>query len=93
MKWLNWVLFEEDALNDGQVFEMKIIEASLSFILEDFVQVGLQYFYIEKFAFMPNDLLVYFNAMVMVYKALDLTYQMRIMPKITISWNSQDSFW
>ena len=79
-------------MDDYKVFGMKLIEASLSFILEDFVQVGLQYFYFEKFAFMPNDLLVYFNAMVMVYKALDLTYQMRIMPKITISWNSQDSF-
>ena len=91
MKRLNWVLFEETALDDGNVLWMKIFEASLSFILEDFVQVGLQYFYIEKFAFMPNDLLVYFNAMVMVYKALDLTY--RIIKETKKSWQDQESFW
>ena len=69
---------------------MKIYKASLGFILEDFVQVGLQYFYIEKFAFMPNDLLVYFNAMVMVYKALDLTY--RIIKLMKELWQEQESF-
>ena len=90
MKWLNWVLFEVYLFTDDAVFLMKIREASLSFILEDFVQVGLQYFYIEKFAFMPNDLLVYFNAMVMVYKALDLTY--RIIKLMKEEWQDQESF-
>ena len=55
---------------------MKLAEAALSFILEDFVEVGLQFFYFEKYALMPNDLLVYFNAVIMVLKALELTVRM-----------------
>ena len=69
---------------------MKIYEASLNFMLEDFVQVGLQYFYFEKFAFQPNTLLVYFNAMIMMLKALELTY--RILKEMKKKWKSQERF-
>ena len=55
---------------------MKLAEAAVSFILEDFVEVGLQFFYFEKYALMPNDLLVYFNAVIMILKALVLTVKM-----------------
>ena len=91
IKRLNWVLFEDDALDDDDVLGMKIYEASLNFMLEDFVQVGLQYFYFEKFAFQPNTLLVYFNAMIMMLKALELTY--RILKEMKKKWKSQERFW
>ena len=64
---------------------MKLAEAALSFILEDFVEVGLQFFYFEKYALMPNDLLVYFNAVIMVLKALELTVRMIL--KLKKKWN------
>ena len=70
---------------------MKIYKASLGFILEDFVQVGLQFFYFEKFAFLPNDLLVYFNAMIMIFPALGFTY--RIVKVMKKEWQDQESFW
>ena len=66
---------------------MKLSEAAVSFILEDFVEVGLQFFYFEKYALMPNDLLVYFNAVIMVLKALELTIRMILVLKDL--WNLQ----
>ena len=60
---------------------MKLAEAAVSFILEDFVEVGLQFFYFEKYALMPNDLLVYFNAVIMVLKAFELTVRMILVVK------------
>ena len=60
---------------------MKVIEEFISFILEDFVEVGLQYFYFEKYSLLPNDTLVYFNASFMVLKALELTIRMIIYMK------------
>ena len=64
---------------------MKLSEAAVSFILEDFVEVGLQFFYFEKYALMPNDLLVYFNAVIMVLKALALTIRMIL--ELKNKWN------
>ena len=64
---------------------MKLAEAAVSFILEDFVEVGLQFFYFEKYALMPNDLLVYFNAVIMVLKALELT--VRMIQELKRKWN------
>ena len=69
---------------------MKSLEAALSFILEDFVEVGLQYFYFEKYGFMPDDVLVYFNAVFMIIKALVFTYQIFIAMKD--NWHDEDSF-
>ena len=68
---------------------MKLAEAAVSFILEDFVEVGLQFFYFEKYALMSNDLLVYFNAGIMVLKALELTVSMIL--ELKIQW-SEDFF-
>ena len=68
---------------------MKLAEAAVSFILEDFVEVGLQFFYFEKYALMPNDLLVYLNAVIMVLKALELTVSMIL--ELKIQW-SEDFF-
>ena len=64
---------------------MKLAEAAISFILEDFVEVGLQFFYFEKYALMPNDLLVYFNAVIMVLQALELTIRMIL--ELKNKWN------
>ena len=55
---------------------MKLLEGAISFILEDFVAVGLQYFYFEKYEFKPSDSFVIFNSVFMVLKALGLTYRM-----------------
>ena len=60
---------------------MKLSVEFLSFILEDFVEVGLQYFYFEKYSFLPTDILVYLNASFMVLKALELTIRMIISMK------------
>ena len=60
-------------------------------ILEDFMEVGLQFFYFEKFSFMPNDMFVYLNAIFMIYKALELTVRMII--EVTTYWNLKERFW
>ena len=70
---------------------MKLVEEFISFILEDFVEVGLQYFYFEKYSFLPNDILVYFNASFMVLKALELTLRMII--KMQKDWPDEEGFW
>ena len=70
---------------------MKAIQELITFILEDFMEVGLQFFYFEKFSFMPNDMFVYLNAIFMIYKALELTVRMIIFMKKR--WNvRQESF-
>ena len=70
---------------------MKVKQEIITFILEDWVEVGLQFFYFEKYSFMPNNTLVYFNALFMIYKALELTVRMIIL--IKEDWNEwQESF-
>ena len=70
---------------------MKVIQELITFLLEDFVEVGLQFFYFEKYSFMPNDTIVYINAFFMIYKALELTVRMIIWMKK--DWNFKESFW
>ena len=60
---------------------MKLYEGAISFILEDFVAVGLQYFYFEKYEFKPSDSFVIFNSVFMILKALEFTYRMIMMMK------------
>ena len=77
---------------------MKLIQEFISFILEDFVEVGLQYFYFEKYSFLPTDILVYFNASFMILKALELTLRMIIWIKKGLNFGfssifEQESFW
>ena len=67
---------------------MKVIQELITFLLEDFVEVGLQFFYLEKYSFMPNDTIVYINAFFMIYKALELTVRMMIFMKKR--WNDDD---
>ena len=75
------------ALDNDDIVLMKLAEECISFILEDFVEVGLQYFYFEKYSFLPNDILVYFNASFMVLKALELTIRMvKFMKESWTSW-------
>ena len=74
--------------------DMKVYQELITFLLEDFVEVGLQFFYFEKYSFMPNDTMVWFNALFMVLKALELTVRMSIAMKE--NWNvdvSKESFW
>ena len=71
---------------------MKGLQEFISFMLEDFAAVGLQFFYFEKYSFMPNDTIVYINALFMIYKALELTVRMIIAMKE--HWNDElESFW
>ena len=63
--------------NDG-ICVLQLLEMALSFVLEDFVETGLQYFYLEKFSFMKGDVLVYFNAAFMIFKAMVLTIRISI---------------
>ena len=68
---------------------MKTSQEFITFLLEDFVEVGLQFFYFEKYSFMPNDILVYINALFMVYKALEVTVRMiKVMKE---QWKDEDS--
>ena len=69
---------------------MKVIQEMITFLLEDFVEVGLQFFYFEKYSFMPNDTIVYINALFMIYKALELTVRMIIWMKE--DWIDKESF-
>ena len=72
---------------------MKVIQELITFLLEDFVEVGLQFFYFEKYTYMPNDTLSYFNALFMVYKALELTVRMIIWMKEGWKDDTTESFW
>ena len=71
---------------------MKAGEEFISFIFEDFVEVGLQYFYFEKYSFLPSDILVYFNASFMVLKALELTIRMIMWMKEYWTDEDEESF-
>ena len=75
-KRFNSVLFKDGALDNDMVVMMKLYEGGISFILEDFVAVGLQYFYFEKYEFKPSDSFVIFNSVFMILKALEVTYRM-----------------
>ena len=71
---------------------MKVIQELITFLLEDFVEVGLQFFYFEKYSFMPNDMIVYIKAFFMIAKALYLTWQ--IISWMKEDWNDyKESFW
>ena len=80
-KRFNSVLFKDYALDNDRVVLMKLFEGGISFILEDFVAVGLQYFYFEKYEFKPSDSFVIFNSVFMILKALELTYRMIMLMK------------
>ena len=66
---------------------MKVAQELITFILEDFVEVGLQFFYFEKYNYMPNDTLSYINAIFMIYKALEVTVRMII--RMKEEWNDE----
>ena len=66
----------------------------VTFILEDFVEVGLQFFYFEKYTYMPNDILSYFKASFMICKALEPTVRviMYVIKEWNDEWNVKESF-
>ena len=76
---------------------MKASQELITFLSEDFVEVGLQFFYFEKYSFMPNDTIVYINAFFMIYKALELTVRMIIRMKEIFydryEYIRKESFW
>ena len=69
---------------------MKVKQEIITFFLEDWVEVFLQFFYFEKYSFMPDNTVI-FNAIFMVLKALELTVRQIIYMKR--EWNDEESFW
>ena len=57
---------------DGYILTLKAFETIISFIFEDFVSVGIQYFYFEKYQFL-NDTFANIKAGFMVMNSLELT--------------------
>ena len=64
----------------------KCLEGISIFILEDFAQVGLQYFYHEKYTFLENDVLVYVNVLFMVAKAIFFSVEIIVVSQKTYKW-------
>ena len=56
---------------------LKAFETIISFIFEDFVSVGIQYFYFEKYQFL-NDTFANIKAGFMIMKLLELTIRVTI---------------
>ena len=80
---------KDEELDNGQVVILKTLEGIVSFILEDFVEVLLQYFYFEKFQF-ANEKLTYINAVFMIAKGIELTVRGMMVLKDVMS--EQESF-
>ena len=70
---------------------MKAMQELITFLLQDFVEVGIQFFYFEKYSFLPDNT-VYINAVFMVLKALELTMRVIILIKEYWSDESKESF-
>ena len=66
--------------DNEDVAYLKFFEGIFSFLFEDFVQVGLQYFYFERNLFL-GDPFMYINVVFMVYKAVELTIRILKMLK------------
>ena len=56
---------------------MKVKQEIITFFLEDWVEISLQFFYFEKYSFMWDNT-VFFNAVFMVLKALELNWRIII---------------
>ena len=80
---------KDQELGNKHTVMMKLSQELITFLLEDFVEVGLQFFYFEKYSFMPNDTIVYINAIFMIYKALEVTVRVIIWMKQ--KWNDDDN--
>ena len=71
---------------------VKTFDWILSFILKDFVEVGLQFFYFEKYQFL-NDTFTNINAGFMVVKTFDLAVSwMIVIIKQWIDEQDQEKF-
>ena len=80
---------KDPELHNTGVVLLNSLEMLLSFVLEDFVQVGLQYFYFEKFFFLVDNWLIYINAGFMIVKAIKLTVRALIL--IKREWNKDEA--
>ena len=90
---INSFLLKDRELDNEDTIQMKVGHELITFMFQDFVEVGLQFFYFEKYTYMPNDTLSYFNALFMVYKALELTVRMIIWMKEGWKDDTTESFW
>ena len=77
-----------ETLSDDQVTNLKIWENLISFLYEDFVAIGLQYFYFEKYTFQSGDSFVYFNAFFMIFKTL--SYSTMMVMKLKRVWTANN---
>ena len=69
---------------------MKGEKAIVSCFFEDFAQVIMQYYYFEKFSFLPPDAFTYFNAGFMIFTAGD--FLVRMVKMLYNSIKSQENF-
>ena len=68
----------KEVISDADsVTTLKAFELLISFIFEDFVSVGIQYFYFEKYQFL-NDTFANIKAGFMVMKLLEPTIRVTI---------------
>ena len=77
-----------EPLSSNEIRVLRFSENITSFLFEDFVEVGLQYFYFEKYTFLPGDTFVYFKAIYMILMAVE--YSIRTMILLKESWNDFD---
>ena len=77
-----------EPLSSNEIRLLGLWENLLSFLLEDFVEIGLQYFYFEKYTFLPGDTFVYFKPIFMILKAVE--YSIRTMNFLKEAWNDFD---
>ena len=91
LETINSFLFIDEELDNEDTVTMKFIQELITFVLEDFVEVGLQFFYFEKYSFQPDNT-IYVNALFMIIKALELTVRMIIMMKEDWNNDSKESF-
>ena len=80
-----------ETLSDYAARNLRIWENYISFIYEDFVAIGLQYFYFEKYTFQSGDSFVYFNAVFMIFKTL--TYCAMEIMKLKRVWTEKGKTW
>ena len=68
----------------------KLGEETVSYVFEDFVEVGIQFFYFEKYQFRPVGAVVIINLVFMILKEIIvICIIIRYMQK---KWNMKESF-
>ena len=68
----------------------KLGEETVSYVFEDFVEVGIQFFYFEKYQFRPVDVFVIINLVFMILK--EIYFICTIINYMRKKWSQKESF-